>query len=373
MSKAKISYESVYYDGKMLFFFSREMNGLFSINFDDNTMKYIKSINSIPPSASYYYIGIGEIKNRIVLAPRANNDLQLFCLEENKFITKTIEIDKSYLGYRFVDVVVKESVVYLIGYQIPFIALYDLSKDTVSLIKLDGLERDFNQLTADNNNKLMNQYFNNRCSSIIGSDLFLACAYTNKMIKISTETLVMNEIEIGNVGIGFSGMVYADGYFWLVPFVGCELVRYDNENNSVERIPLPGSKELNYEYYDIIDWGERIIVLPVKNDLICIINKRNLKVESIDINEFGGKRNSNVKYPISSGIVLDDGSVFFCTAWGDFYILYEKNGMYNITQYEIQNEEHCIEEAYLYNIKHNTKKIVNENEVLDLSKFLNII
>lgn len=362
-----ITYESSYYYSGKLYFFAREFNALLSIDLKKQKLSYVTSVADIEFSARYSFTAISGIRNEIILAPREAEKIVVYDINTGRICEYKL---RKFSGYpiNFQEIAHAGEKLYLIGCQYP--AVIQVNPETMEQVYFDEWKDKIKCTPCT--------FFHRGCSVVQGEYIYLACAFSNQILTISTKTGKSVFLPVGKDNDCFSGMCFDGTYFWLAPYYGNVLLRWNHETGKSERILLPErNKVRGISYCGCRIWKEYVLVFPTGENPFCVISWKSLEMHTFSIEEICGsymEYSSKDLYPITSMSILECGDCLLQIYPGNHYVLKEGGGGLSFTPFHIDETELHIENILRMWMRENKKSLMAiENKVLTLPVYLSLL
>lgn len=362
-----ITYETSYYYSGKLYFFAREFNALLAIDLTERKLNFVTSVTDIEFSARYAFTAISGIRNKIILAPRAAANIVLYDVNTEELCEYKIR-SISECPTKFQEIVQAGEKLYLIGCQYPAVIQVDL--DTMEQVYFDEWKNKVKRTPYI--------FFHRGCSVVQGEFIYLACAFSNQILTISTQTGKSMFWSVGKDSDCFSGMCFDGTYFWLAPYYGNVLLRWNYETGKAERILLPERNKVgDISYCGCKIWKEYVLVFPAGANPLCIVSWKSLEIHTFSIDEIcGSYMEYSLKdlYPITSMRILECGDCLLQIYPGNHYVLKKDGNEISFAPFFVDDTELHVENILMSWVRENTKSLlVTENKVIPLSLYLSLV
>lgn len=140
-------------------------------------------------------------------------------------------------GYKFANIIVKETIVYLIPSTYPAIVKLDLS--TMSIKYLDQWVDKVENVLAQDRNVHMNAYFTSGITS--QNKILLPFACVNQLCSFNTEKESFELLEIKGDAAAFNGIAFDGFNYWLTPKIGATVTKWNPETGETQCLELENS------------------------------------------------------------------------------------------------------------------------------------
>lgn len=289
------TFENACVVGDNIYFFSYEVNGLFKIDMKKEECKYIDSLkkydNKIRLFGDLIYVN-----GKIILAPMLADDFVIYDLEERT--AKYIPVEKCDKNYcsecKFFAVIHHGIDVYFIGCHYPAIVKLNLLTEKV-VYYTDWLKNVIGEGYA----------FFRRDYHIENEKILLACSWTNQILSFDMKSGECAFLEIGSKKRKYAGIISSGKNYWLTPLCDNIVVKWDSINSNYNEIAIQKDvnfvqRGLSYAQGFVID--DYIVILPLYDYPICVINTKTEKIKTIFLEQMVKKR-TEVIAPIRGGFV----------------------------------------------------------------------
>lgn len=220
-------------------------------------------------------------------------------------------------------------------------------------------------------------------SCVVDDYLYIASPTSNWVVKIELQTgNVVCEYEISSKSNGYWDMIYDGHDFWLNPFQGMELVRWNEQSHKIsEYTNFPDDFYAlgnNNAFIRIIDNGDTVLAFPKMGNKIIELNKESAKMRSLDIEEkyCGCDRKSN-EYEWGSNFYFakkQDGKIYGLSAYDNtLLIIDEADYHYDTCRFMFdERSQKQINKLYIDVVK-NESNIFLENTNMSIDNFLDAL
>ena len=204
---------------------AKQFNLIFSL--DVNTGKV--EILSIIPDNAYEgeeYCGcITFYDDELYIGSIMSNDIWIFNVEMKKWDKiERKEIPNKSTGSLLQAFVYNEHV-YMIGGSYPAIIIIDPKTKQIEYIEKPFKDK--------NDNDITDAFF--RAQHVLIDDtIYIPCCFNNTVLKMNLCTTEYEWIRVGESFNRYSGITFADGFFWLAPRHNSNVVRWDGRQNIYE-------------------------------------------------------------------------------------------------------------------------------------------
>lgn len=327
----------------ILFFSSKEINMIYTININN---RKVEIIGNIPDEGLFEERLCGNLvrwNDDIICVPCNAKKIWIYNVKTCKWTG--IKIEKSSLNYKFFNAEVWENKLFMFGYYYPMIICLDLVTHEVFYIS-------YNRNVSPG----VDGFFYGN-STIKGEHIYVASCNSNEVLKLNVKSLEYEFITIGNKENRYVGVTYDGKDFWLAPRRNTPIVQW-SENGKFKEYPLPDSFLEDKCYFEAIIALENCLILPAIYENCTLIYDKIWRV-------------------------LDNKSIFMCAKKIDSYIiLITHDGTVSIIDDKLGEQKRYFQHISLEYLKEfiNKKRddyfngdLVKETSFLSLDVFINAI
>ena len=313
--------------------------------------KKIEIIDRIPGE----YLFKKDLFSKILLY---DDTLYLVPKNEDKLYSYNLTLKewKSYgllwdgLKYKFMEALIWENKLVMIGCCVPYIVVFDLTHKTIEC-------KDMPYMPYKKLFDFKNDAYYRRGYYLKDDSIYLASAVTNEVCEFNLNDDTIKRFEVGDSSNTYNGLFYDGKCFWLSPRNNSYIVKWDGNKNYQNQAIPSDEKALNCLYLEPVSIGS-LIMLPAYEANGTIYLKDDGTIEEIERKQY-----SVVKYV------------------GDKTVLVTKDGFIEIIS---SNETNVIELSFDRNNKYldyysnndfeiMKKSVENEKEIFMLKDFMECI
>jgi len=263
---------------------------------------------------------------------------------------KKYDLDLNGLKYKFMDALVWDSKLVMIGCYVPNLVVFDLK--TLKKEYLNIPYEPYKKL-----NDLKKDAYYRRGHYLVNDSIYLASALTNEVCKINLKNGDIKRFIVGNHNNMYNGLFYDGNNFWLSPRNRSSIVKWDGMDK-YQSISLPQNENAtNALYLEPINIGT-LIMIPAYTANYSIILKSDGKVDSI----------SNQRYNVVKNIGNKKVSI---TPKG--YLIVETDNLKNEFELDISKEDNFLNYYSKMDYEMMKKTVEKEKDIFQFDDFLNCV
>ena len=267
-----------------LFFSDWNTCGFFELDVFSQTAKCKGRLYQNGDNEKWLYSSALYDNGKIFFIPHVSNALSIYDISSDMIEYELLPNEIIGGASKFYSGVFLGDYLYLFGYGIPAVFRYN--------IKIHSFERlpDIEKELSIYKGKTIPGGFAIRSCISINNDIFAVSLSSDKLIKINVSSMETELIDVNADG-GFSFILKAGDYLWLVPFASGKFIRYSLFDGSLNTLDT-GYNERQWTYSGAAVYGNNIIVLPAYYGMpICIKNDMSIheieKIKNVMGNTFG--------------------------------------------------------------------------------------
>lgn len=221
----KIFMEDCVRIGDKVYFFSRDWNGLYQVDYKSESMKFIGIMPEEHLLSRRLCAGIVHYHGKLILIPMTAEKIWVYNLKngqwrgiERKYVTEKDSHKEIFRAVKY-----KKYLIF-VGSNYPAVIRMDM--DTYSL---EYLTEPYNFLMSE---KTSGECFFRSDWIIREGYLLAASCLNNYVLQINMDTFEHEWIEVGNRDFRYSGITWDGKFYWLSPRTGTPIVRWDGQANT---------------------------------------------------------------------------------------------------------------------------------------------
>ena len=228
-----IRIEDVAFDGENYWFFSREINALFSMNVSGQVI-YRGMVPWEKVMQERLYSSVAVIGNKVYLIPFCASKIAVYEIKDNSF--SKVEIpNKSNMLPRYMATFLHKTHLYIFGCRNLHVLVLDTDTDTVKVIEP---REEYNAMNTSD------VYFYKH-PAYYDDSLWLYMCNSDKIMRFDIEQETISFIELYLNTNGYIGTYYDGDSLWGVSrSLPSEVIQYNIKANDVNRIPITTAKEI---------------------------------------------------------------------------------------------------------------------------------
>ena len=250
--KISVLFEDCIIEYNDLWFFSKQMNGLFRMNINNGKVEYISSIPGFSFQTERLVVKIIKLNEKIFCIPFKCEHLWIYNIEFNTW--ESIEIinenEKNKIGY-FFQAILYNDCIYMIPTFCDYIVSFRL--ETYEVHKNFFVDEQLNEKRKNNNDCYFRTDY-----AIKNNILYLVscCDCRVMLLDLRTENIMWKNLN--GIDYTLSGIVYDGEKFWIAPRNSGEIFTWDGDK-VIEKIYSP--KLDNCYFAGITNYNGQIAVI----------------------------------------------------------------------------------------------------------------
>lgn len=364
MSKG-LSFFDMYYDGKTnIYFFANEINGLFKMDISTKEVYFLLSVKEYPLNQEELYTSVEYINNKLVFSPQLADDIFVYDIDSNTYTLYTIEEQKRIEDQpKFYSSCVYGSKVFMFPSHYPAIVEFDLNNLSILYHKSwitevpDSLE--YFRWSVSRVGEKIYAPFVNECSILVFD------VKSGFVEKLSFNSLCGSED-------GFSGICKEGDWFWLSPMRSETVIRWNRLTDEMKLYEIGNrNNKVYYSYVSCLEWKNKIIICPAKDNDLVIINVNNGDIQRYTRDSLGVLSDKSEAQSLIFSIKnICNDIIFLCTQDGHYCTILDNNGELSLDKMMFDFDK-CLEDWRNQDIR--LKKISTENEFLNVSHLIRML
>ena len=247
----------------VIWLFSRDINALFKMDIMTKNVEYIDTIQFEPKFGKSLFKEVIKYNNNLFLVPSASDYIVVYDIINRKQQSYKINRKQNKYGVKNSNVIVEDKNIYMYPqfYGDP-IVIMDMVSYKLSTINI--------------NYDILDKHLDSKEGTIWGKGVKVDQTYwcplvcNNYIVKISNTEIEI--IKINSKNIGHLSMVYDGEYFWLSPFKGDKIIKWNHNNDNISEIEITTDNGEDILYPRIICYNEKVFFIPVNSNRIIIVN-----------------------------------------------------------------------------------------------------
>lgn len=260
---------------KKLWFVHNFLPALFTYDIENQKIEFVKQLPFELGNTVRSYCEIIKYKEKLILIPMSSSDICIYNTKTKKISTKEIKQAKY---CNFMKGVTYNNKLFMIPTAYDAIVEFDMEQEKVkyhskcisALQNFTGYDGGYNFMYG---------------VVEIENKLYLSSVQANYILEFNMDNGKYNIYEVGDKGYTYWDMVFDGKYFWLNPFKGNDIVRWDKETNEY-KVYNSYPKNFNGEsecFLKFIDFDDKIIAIPKTSNMFISIDKKSGKLEQINL------------------------------------------------------------------------------------------
>lgn len=261
---------------KKLWFVHNFLPALFNYDIENQKLEFVKQLPFESGNTVRSYCEIIKYKEKLILIPMSSSEICVYNIKTKEISTQEIKQAKY---CNFMRGITHSNKLFMIPTAYDAIVEFDMEQEKVKyhskcitkLKKITGYDGGYNFMYG---------------VVEIENKLYLSSVQANYILEFDMDNGKYNIYEVGEKGHTYWDMVFDGKYFWLNPFKGKDIVRWNKETSE--------SKVYNFYPKDFkgdsecflrfIDFDEKIIAVPKTSNMFISIDKKSGKLEQINLN-----------------------------------------------------------------------------------------
>ena len=165
----------------------------------------------------------------LFMIPKNGEKLHSFNLKSKEWLT--YDLGCSNVKYKFMDALIWDNKIVMIGCYVPNLVLFDLNTQEMKFLNFPY--EPFQEIQ----NKKKDAYYR-RGHYLAGDNLYLASSLTNEVCEINLKNQNIKRYTVGNENNTYDGLLYDGGFFWISPRNRSNIVKWNGDDKYIN-ISLP--------------------------------------------------------------------------------------------------------------------------------------
>lgn len=251
-------------NGEMLYFFSHEINVLYSYNLEKNEMEILGSVPEKGVLQEFVSTSIEYFENKIYVIPLNINKLWVFDLKTRKWNALDFLKERyKNIGIKFWRSYIFEQKLYMFGCRIPYIVCIDLISYEVIYIEIPEI-----------NYNAENALCFSRGLCCVNNVLYIPFLTSNQILEFNLVEKSMKRISIGDIANRYMDLDWDGDKFWIAPHGTKKFVIWDGKDG-VEEFAMPKEFEKKQPYILYILVNDKRVIMGGSRGISLIIDKNN--------------------------------------------------------------------------------------------------
>lgn len=267
-----------YLKGDNIYFTHKYFNVACKASYSSGVVDCITYFPKEPLNMLRGYTEIHEIKEKLYLTPMNARHLISFNLEKSTVAEEAVIESPTYSNFN--QILRYKDYLYFIPTEYEAIIRYNYQNheiisytEPVAKLKKHSKEEG---------------YFSMFGSCIVDSCIYIATPTSNYILEFDLETEETRLFQIGKKVDGYWDMLFDGKDFWLNPYKGSAIVRWNKENNLVDEFDdYPINFKIPEENKDcfirIVDCGETILAFPKLSNMIVELEKKTGRIAEYNL------------------------------------------------------------------------------------------
>ncbi|WP_283592926.1 hypothetical protein [Paraclostridium bifermentans] len=260
---------------KKLWFVHNFLPALFTYDIENQKLEFVKQLPFESGNTVRSYCEIIKYKEKLILIPMSSSEICVYNIKTKEISTQEIKQAKY---CNFMRGITYSNKLFMIPTAYDAIVEFDMeqeylkyhSKCITKLKKLTGYDGGYNFMygVVEMENKL-----------------YLSSVQSNYILEFDMDNGKYMIHEVGYKGHTYWDMVFDGKYFWLNPFKGKDIVRWNKETNE-SKVYNSYPEDFNGDsecFLRFIDFDEKIIAVPKTSNMFISIDKKSGKLEQINL------------------------------------------------------------------------------------------
>lgn len=258
-----------------LWFVHNFLPALFTYDIENQRLEFVKQLPFESGNTIRSYCEIIKYKEKLILIPMNSSEICVYNIKTKEISTKEIKQAKY---CNFMRGITYNNKLFMIPTAYDAIVEFDMEQEKVKyhskcitkLKKITGYDGGYNFMygVVEMENKL-----------------YLSSVQSNYILEFDMDNGKYMIYEVGDKGHTYWDMVFDGKYFWLNPFKGKDIVRWNKETNE-SKVYNSYPEDFNGDsecFLRFIDFDEKIIAVPKTSNMFISIDKKSGKLEQINL------------------------------------------------------------------------------------------
>lgn len=261
---------------KKLWFVHNFLPALFNYDIENQKLEFVKLLPFESGNTVRSYCEIIKYKEKLILIPMSSSEICVYNIKTKEISTQEIKQAKY---CNFMRGITYSNKLFMIPTAYDAIVEFDMEQEKVKyhskcitkLKKVTGYDGGYNFMYG---------------VVEIENKLYLSSVQSNYILEFDMHNGKYMIYEVGDKGNTYWDMVFDGKYFWLNPFKGKNIVRWNKETNESKIYnsypeDFTGDSEC---FLRFIDFNKKIIAIPKTSNMFISIDKTSGKLEKINLN-----------------------------------------------------------------------------------------
>lgn len=261
---------------KKLWFVHNFLPALFTYDIENQKLEFVKQLPFESGNTVRSYCEIINYKEKLILIPMSSSEICVYNIKTKEISTQEIKQAKY---CNFMRGITYNNKLFMIPTAYDAIVEFDMEQEKVKyhskcitkLKKITGYDGGYNFMYG---------------VVEIENKLYLSSVQANYILEFDMDKGIYRIYEVGDKGHTYWDMVFDGEYFWLNPFKGKDIVRW-NKETSESKVYNSYPKDFKGDsecFLRFIDLDEKIIAVPKTSNMFISIDKKSGKLEQINLN-----------------------------------------------------------------------------------------
>lgn len=258
-----------------LWFVHNFLPALFTYDIDNQKLEFVKKLPFDSGNIVRSYCEIIKYKEKLILIPMSSREICVYNITTKAISTQEIKQAKY---CNFMRGITYNNKLFMIPTAYDAIVEFDMEQEKVKyhskcitkLKKITGYDGGYNFMYG---------------VVEIENKLYLSSVQSNYILEFDMDKGTYMIYEVGDKGHTYWDMVFDGKYFWLNPFKGKDIVRW-NKETSESKVYNSYPKDFKSDsecFLRFIDFDEKIVAVPKTSNMFISIDKKSGKLEQINL------------------------------------------------------------------------------------------
>lgn len=298
----KNTFENITIKEEKAYFFSYEMDGLFEIDFFQQSCKYLTSYGISESGVHRLFSNVLIYCDWLVCIPmRAEYVMAFNKRTKEKIFVHIPKVGQTYKkDAKFLSAHIIGESLYMVGHAYPGVVKINL-KTWASELVLDFVNVYTKEISKEKDLFRYSQLVDNKW-------IIMPSAFSNDLFVFDITTNYLEKKNIGKIELGFSSVYVQDDYFWLFPLYQNEILKWNYKTEECFRYYISNENKkddcskMRFSNYIILD--NYIVLIPMWDYNFVIIDKHTGEIKEVEIDIIRKKQHTEI-LPVRGCYIYD--------------------------------------------------------------------
>lgn len=297
-----LCFDECAYENGMIWFVARDYNGLFQMDIDTGEVKYLGRVPGEVSVATHLYSKVLKEGNYLWLVPCMAKEIARYDIETGKFMKYAVGTGEKRAELRFQYACLHEKNIYMISGD--YKRLVICNTETGSM----AVKENFIGDTAQKYKVCRNGAFPSMC--VVENKLYFVIDGTNTVIQYDTLEEKYLIFQIGETSNKYMNIVYDGTFFWLIPCMEGNVVRWNQKNQDIQEIRnYPVEFEHSFLFRTACYQNGSLWLFPSRGNMILQVDVNTMQIKM--------RNRKPQQYDVYFSKKIENGGILFSTRNGN--------------------------------------------------------